>query len=227
MIVTIDGPAGSGKSTTARRVAARLDYVYLDTGAMYRAVALAFLRAGAPATPEGAAQVLPSLDVDVSYGEDAMQVFLRGEDVTDQIRTAEVSGLVSDISTLPSVREHMVEEQRRIGREQAATHGGVVLDGRDTGTVVFPDADLKIFMVADVEERARRRQQEYETAGENVSFEEVRAEIEQRDRQDRNRDIAPLRRAEDALLLDTTDRTIAEQVAFVVDRVKAHPSWGT
>jgi cytidylate kinase len=227
VIVTIDGPAGSGKSTTAQRVANQLDYVYLDTGAMYRAVALGFLRDGAPTTPEGAERVLPTLDVDVQYRADTMRVFLGEEEVTDQIRTAEVGSVVSDISILASVREYMVEQQRRIGRDQAEEHGGVVLDGRDTGTVVFLDADLKIFMVADLDERARRRQQEYEAAGEDISFEEVRAEIEERDHQDRNRDIAPLRRAEDAVLLDTTDRTIAEQVAFVVDRVKAHPSWGT
>ena len=221
MIVTIDGPAGSGKSTTARRVAAQLNYVYLDTGAMYRAVALAFLRADAPATPDGADRVLPALDVDVTYRDDTMHVFLGDEEVTDQLRTAEVGAVVSDISTLAPVREYMVEEQRRIGKEQAEIHGGVVLDGRDTGTVVFPNADVKIFMVADVDERARRRLKEYEAAGEDISFDEVRAEIEERDRQDRNRDIAPLRRAEDAEVLDTTDCTIAEQVTFVVDRVKA------
>lgn len=222
MIVTIDGPAGSGKSTTARRVATQLDYVYLDTGAMYRAVALAFLRADAAATPGGAERVLPTLDVDVTYRDDTMHVFLGDEEVTNQLRTSEVGAVVSDISTLAPVREYMVEEQRRIGKEQAEIHGGVVLDGRDTGTVVFPNADVKIFMVADVDERARRRLKEYEAAGEDISFDEVRAEIEERDRQDRNRDIAPLRRAEDAAVLDTTDCTIAEQVAFVVDRVKAH-----
>lgn len=227
MIVTIDGPAGSGKSTTARRVAAQLNYVYLDTGAMYRAVALAFLRADASATPTGADHVLPALDVDVTYRDDTMHVFLGDEEVTDQLRTSEVGAIVSDISTLAPVREYMVEEQRRIGREQAEIHGGVVLDGRDTGTVVFPNADVKIFMVADVHERARRRQKEYEAAGEDISLDAVRAEIEERDRQDRTRDIAPLRRAEDAEVLDTTDCTIAEQVAFVVDRVKAHAGRGT
>lgn len=227
MIVTIDGPAGSGKSTTARRAAARLDYVYLDTGAMYRAVALGFLRADAPATLSGAEAVLPSLEVDVQYRDDAMQVFLGDEEVTDRIRTAEVGRIVSDISTLAPVREYMVEQQRRIGREQADRHGGVVLDGRDTGTVVFPEAPVKIFMVADIDERARRRLQEYEDAGEEVTFDEVRAEIEQRDRQDRTRDIAPLRRADDAVILDTTDSTIGEQVDFVVDRVKAQQGLGT
>lgn len=227
VIITIDGPAGSGKSTTARRVADQLDCVYLDTGAMYRAVALGFLRAGAEATVAGADRVLPSLTVDVTYRDDTMHVFLGNEEVTGALRTAEVSAVVSDISTLAPVREYMVEEQRRIGREQAEVHGGVVLDGRDTGTVVFPNADVKIFMVADVDERARRRLKEYEADGEEVSLDEVRAEIERRDRQDRNRDIAPLRRAEDAILLDTTNRTIGEQVAFVVDHVKAHPAWGT
>jgi len=227
VIVTIDGPAGSGKSTTARRVAAQLNYVYLDTGAMYRAVALAFLRADASATPTGADHVLPALDVDVTYRDDTMHVFLGDEEVTDELRTSEVGAIVSDISTLAPVREYMVEEQRRIGREQAEIHGGVVLDGRDTGTVVFPNADVKIFMVADVNERARRRQKEYEAAGEDISLDAVRAEIEERDRQDRTRDIAPLRRAEDAEVLDTTDCTIAEQVAFVVDRVKAHAGRGT
>jgi cytidylate kinase len=227
VIVTIDGPAGSGKSTTARRAAARLEYVYLDTGAMYRAVALGFLRADAPATLSGAEAVLPALAVDVQYKDDTMQVFLGDDAVTDRIRTAEVGRIVSDISTLAPVREYMVEQQRRIGRAQADRHGGVVLDGRDTGTVVFPEAPVKIFMVADIDERARRRLQEYEAAGEEVTFEEVRAEIEERDQQDRTRDIAPLRRADDAIVLDTTDTTIAEQVDFVVDRVKAHDARGT
>ena len=227
MIVTIDGPAGSGKSTTARNAAAELHYVYLDTGAMYRAVALGFLRADAAATSEAADRVLPALSVDVSYQDSAMQVYLNEEEVTAHLRTAEVGAIVSDISTLAPVRDYMVEQQRRIGHEQAEVHGGVVVDGRDTGTVVFPEADLKIFMVADVEERARRRLQEYEAAGEHISLAEVQAEIEERDQQDRTRDIAPLRRAEDAVEFDTTDCTIDEQVAFVVNRVKAHPAWGT
>ena len=227
MIVTIDGPAGSGKSTTAQRAAARLSYVYLDTGAMYRAVALGFLRADAPASLSGADAVLPTLDVDVRYRGKAMQVFLGDEEVTDRIRTAEVGRVVSDISTLAPVREYMVDQQRRIGREQADRHGGAVLDGRDTGTVVFPEAPVKIFMVADIDERARRRLQEYEAAGEAVTFDEVRAEIEERDRQDRTRDIAPLRCAEDAVVLDTTDRTISEQVDLVIDHVEAQRREGT
>lgn len=227
MIVTIDGPAGSGKSTTARGVAEKLDYVYLDTGAMYRTVALGFLRANAEASQEGAKEALPAVEVDVQYEGHEMHVFLNGEDVTGNIRTPEVGSVVSDISTLRLVRERMVREQRRIGFEQEDAHGGVVLDGRDTGTVVFPDAPVKIFMEADINERARRRQEEYASDGEDVTLAEVRDELKQRDRQDRNRQIAPLRRAEDAITLDSTDRTIENQIAFVVDCVKEAQKSGT
>jgi cytidylate kinase len=227
VIITIDGPAGSGKSTTARRSATRLEYVYLDTGAMYRAVALGFLRSNREPVPEHARDVLADLDLDVQYDGDVMQVFLGGEEVTHKIRTSEVGTVASEVSSLRAVRERLVREQRRIGFEQEEKHGGVILDGRDTGTVVFPDADLKIFMVADVDERARRRQQEYEEDGKDVPLETVRREIEERDQRDRNRDIAPLRRADDAITLDTTDRSVEEQVGFVVDRVKEARSPGT
>ena len=156
-----------------------------------------------------------------------MQVVLNEEDVSEKIRTPEVGAVVSQISTLRPVRDRMVREQRRIGFEQEEHHGGVILDGRDTGTVVFPEADLKVFMVADVEERARRRYQEYTEEGKDISLEAVRQEIRDRDQRDRNREIAPLRRADDAVSLDTTEKTIDEQIAFVVDRVKAHRKSGT
>jgi len=227
VIITIDGPAGSGKSTTARRCANCLGYVYLDTGAMYRAVALGFLRADVDPTTGDPATVLSTLSVEVEYEGDDMHVFLGGDDVTTEIRTSEVGTVASEISSFPAVRERLVEDQRRIGFEKEDTHGGVILDGRDTGTVVFPEADVKIFMVADVEERARRRQQEYAENGKDVPFDQVRQEIEDRDRRDRTRDIAPLRRADDAVTLDTTDRSIDEQVAFVVDRVKEVQASGT
>jgi cytidylate kinase len=156
-----------------------------------------------------------------------MHVFLNGEDVTGNIRTPEVGAVVSDISTLRVVRKRMVREQRRIGFEQEEAHGGVVLDGRDTGTVVFPDAPVKIYMEADLSERARRRQDEYASEGEEVTLAEVRNELKRRDRQDRNREIAPLRRSEDAITLDSTDRTIENQIAFVVDCVKEAQKSGT
>jgi cytidylate kinase len=224
MIVTIDGPAGSGKSTTARAVAERLGYLYLDTGAMYRAVAWAFLRTDTPPTTDGAASLLPQVTVDVWYDSDEMRVSLNGDDVSDRIRTGAVGDMASQVSTLRAVREKMVEEQRRIAREHDAAEGGVVLDGRDTGTVVFPDAPVKIYMTADPRERARRRQSEY---GDDVSLDEVHREIERRDRLDRERDIAPLRKADDAIELDTTHSRFEEQVDFVVDCVKQRAEGGT
>lgn len=224
MIVTIDGPAGSGKSTTARAVANRLGYVYLDTGAMYRAVALAFLRTATPPTREDARSLLSAVRVDVRHADDEMRVLLNGEDVSDRIRTSEVGDMASRVSTLRAVREKMVEEQRRVGREHDATEGGVVLDGRDTGTVVFPNADVKIYMTADPMERARRRQKDY---GDDVPLDEVYQEILERDRADRERDIAPLRKADDAVELDTTACNFEEQVDFVVDCVKQQTPEGT
>lgn len=220
MIVTIDGPAGSGKSTTARAVADRLGYVYLDTGAMYRAVALAFLREDARPTPDDAREVLPDVTVDVRYRGDDMHVFLNDEDVTDAIRTSDVGTMASEISALSAVREKLLHEQQRIGERRNETDGGVVLDGRDTGTVVFPDADVKIFMVADPRERARRRLKEYEKQGDRPSLDEVQREIESRDEKDRNRDIAPLRKADDAVELDTTGCTIEDQVRFVIEQIR-------
>lgn len=227
MIITIDGPSGSGKSTTARAVAERLGYLYLDTGAMYRAVALAFLRADAAPTGEAAAGLLPDLRIDIRYVDDAMRVFLNGEEVTDAIRTRDVGNMASRVSQLAAVRDKLVREQRRIAQERVAAEGGVVLDGRDMGTVVFPDADVKIYMVADARVRAKRRHAEYVDQGRYVSLDAVHQEIIERDRQDRERERSPLQKAEDAIELDTTDRSIDEQVAFVVAQVRAKMAEGT
>lgn len=228
VIVTIDGPSGSGKTTTAKRVARRLGYLYLDTGAMYRAVTLAFLRAGHdPASSSGAEEVLERLQIDLRYEDDEMHVSLQGEEVTDEIRSQKVDALVSDVASLRSVRERMVEEQRRIGREKEESQGGIVLDGRDTGTVVFPDADVKIFLVADLEERARRRLEQYRSQGTEATLEDMKRELRERDRKDETRDLAPLRQADDAVQFDSTNCTIGEQVQFVVDRVKAARDEGT
>ncbi len=220
MIIAIDGPAGPGKSTTARRVAEQFGFLYLDTGAMYRAAALAFLRAGAAATAEGAVEVLPSLEVRMTHEGGAMRVALGGEDVTERLRTQRVGQYASRVSTLPAVREKLVEEQRRIAREMEAGGGGVVLDGRDIGTVVFPGADLKIFLVAALDERARRRQAELEARGEPMPLDAVKEEISRRDRADCERSLAPLRRAEDAVELDTTPLTIEEQVRRVAALIR-------
>lgn len=223
MIITIDGPAGSGKSTTARSVAQRLGYVYLDTGAMYRAIALAFLRRNAD--PEDASTFLSDVRVDVAYDNDSdqaeeMRIYLDDEDVSSSIRRPDIGQMASQISALPAVREKLLHLQRRIGREQEERTGGIVVDGRDTGTVVFPDADVKVFMVADSEERARRRLEQYREQGEDATFAEVHDEIRSRDEKDRSRDIAPLVRADDAIDLDTTDRSIADQVDFVIRHIK-------
>lgn len=223
VIVAIDGPASSGKSTTARRVARRLDFLYLDTGAMYRAVALAFLRTDTEPDADSAADVLEGLRVDVDYDKDnEMHVQLNEEDVTQALRSEPVSAMASRVSALRVVREKLVAEQRRIARAQLRDDKveGIILDGRDIGTVVFPEADVKIFMVAEAEVRARRRHAELQERGEPVEYEDVLADIRRRDRTDRERTLAPLRRAEDAIELDTTHRSVEEQVQFVVDRVR-------
>ena len=221
MIVTLDGPAGSGKSTTARLVAERLGWLYLDTGALYRAVALAFVESGAACTEEGAQGVVSRLDVHAERPAapgGSMRVRLGDEDVTDRLRTPEVSVMASRISSLKAVRDALLEVQRSVAREQAAATGGAVLDGRDTGTVVFPDADVKVFMQADLAARAERRHAELaRRLGLGApDIEEVKAEIAERDQRDSNRAIAPLKAAEDAVLLDTTRLTLAEQVERVV-----------
>ena len=227
MIITIDGPSGSGKSTTARAVADRLGYLYLDTGAMYRAVALAFLRADARPTDAAAADLLPDLRIDIRYDGDAMRVHLNGEEVTKAIRTQAVGTMASRVSQLAAVREKLVREQRRIAAERVAAEGGVVLDGRDMGTVVFPDADVKIFMVADARVRAERRHAEYIAQGRDVPLDAVHEEIIERDRQDRSRELSPLQKADDAVELNSTHRSIPEQVEFVVNCVRADTENGT
>jgi cytidylate kinase len=165
--------------------------------------------------------VLPDVQLGVKHERGEMRILLGDDDVTRAIRTPAISRLTSTISELRPVREKLVEEQRRIARRFASEEGGgVVIDGRDIGTVVFPDADVKVFVVADPEVRARRRKRDLEADEVSVSFEEVLADIKERDRQDRRRDIAPLRRAEDAVELDTTHRSVEEQVQFVVDRIR-------
>ena len=220
MIIAIDGPAGSGKSTTARAVAERLGYLYLDTGAMYRAVALAFLRQEREMTDEAAQALLPGVRVDLVHAEGDLRVLLGGEDVSQAIRRSEVGAGASRVATLPSVRRKLVDEQRRIARRYHETGGGVVLDGRDIGTVVFPDADVKIFLVADPGIRAARRCRELEARGEAVPYETVLEEMMRRDRQDAERALAPLRKADDAVELDTTRLTVAQQVERVLARVQ-------
>ncbi len=208
MIIAIDGPAASGKSTTAKLLANRLGYVYLDSGAMYRACALAALQAGvAHEDTDNLDKLLESIDIRIQYSPQGNKVLLNDIDVTKRIREEDISRLSSDISTLGPVREKMVALQRKMGEE-----GGVIMDGRDIGTVVFPHADLKFFMIATAEERARRRCEELRQKGIEADYEVVLAELKQRDLQDSTRALAPLKPAEDSIQIDTTDLSIEQQV---------------
>jgi len=217
--IAIDGPAGAGKSTVARLIAGRFGYLYIDTGAMYRAVALAALRAGVgPGETNELARLVSGLDIRLEPGENAQRVLLNGEDVTEEIRSRDVTSVVPAYAAVPAVRARLVELQRAMARE-----GGVVMDGRDIGTHVLPDAELKIFMTASVRERARRR---YEESGraQGLTLEMLEKEIAERDRQDASREIAPLVQAEDAIVLDTTSLTAeeaADRVAMLANRAFA------
>ncbi len=200
--IAIDGPAGAGKSTLARALARELGYLYVDTGAIYRTVALRAREAGAdPSDPEQVAPLLEDLDLRMDYGGDGVQrMYLSGRDVTETIRENEVSALASQVAALPAVREFLLDFQRKQAREH-----NVVMDGRDIGTVVLPQAGVKIFLTAAPEARARRRTAELLQRGQDADFDEILREIRQRDEQDENRPVAPLRQAEDAALLDTTN----------------------
>ena len=200
--IAIDGPAGAGKSTLARALARELGYLYVDTGAIYRTVALRAREAGAdPSDPEQVSPLLKDLDLRMDYGGDGVQrMYLSGRDVTEAIRENEVSALASQVAALPAVREFLLEFQRKQAREH-----NVVMDGRDIGTVVLPQAGVKIFLTAAPEARARRRTAELLQRGQDANFDEILREIRQRDEQDENRPVAPLRQAEDAALLDTTN----------------------
>lgn len=215
--VAIDGPAGAGKSTLARKLAERLGYLYVDTGAIYRTVALAVLRAGAdPADEAGVGGLLEGLDVKMTYGEDGVQrMYLAGEDVSAAIREHRVSGAASKVSAIPAVRAFLLDFQRKQARE-----GSVVMDGRDIGTVVLPGADVKIFLTAAPEARARRRLLELEQRGQKADFETVLRDIKDRDYSDEHRPIAPLKRAEDAALLDTTDLNLEQSLEALLSLVK-------
>jgi len=211
LIVAIDGPSGAGKSTAGRALAARFGYTFLDTGAMYRALALRALRAGAPLDDEGAlAGLAESIRIEFEPGGHGVRV--DGEDVGLALRAREVSAAASRVSVHPAVRRCMVARQREMGRE-----GGVVLDGRDIGTAVFPDADVKFFLDADPHRRALRRQRELAAAGTPADVEAIESEIRARDRADSTRTDSPLTRAADAVSLDTTELEPAE----VVERMAA------
>lgn len=210
--IAIDGPSGAGKSTVARALAKELSFVYVDTGAMYRAIGLYVRNNGI--SPDDKASViaaLPQISVMLSYGEDGMQhVLLNGRDVSKEIRENEISMYASTVSKIPEVRTFLLSLQR----DMAKTHN-VIMDGRDIGTVILPDAQLKIFLFASLKARTERRVKELLEKGQDVTYEQIYAEIEARDIQDRTRDVAPAIPAADAVMLDNSDMTVEESVAFI------------
>jgi CMP/dCMP kinase len=214
-VVAIDGPAASGKSTTARMLAKRLGWLYMDTGAMYRAITFKVLREKVPLDDASAiGRLAETSTVDLIPSSNGTRVFLDREDITRLIRTPEVDRAIGPVCEVPRVREIMVGLQRSLAEGKS-----VVAEGRDMGTMVFPGAGHKFFMTASVEERAARRKKDLEKQGLSVSLEELKAEIERRDRRDITRRHSPLARAEDAVLVDTSDLTAEEQVQFIIERM--------
>lgn len=214
--VAIDGPAGAGKSTIAKRVAKEKDFIYIDTGAMFRAMAIHFLRCGIAADDhEKISEAVKDVNVTISYVNGEQNVFLNGENVTGQLRTEEVGNMASASSVNGDVRKKLLELQRKL-----AASANVVMDGRDIGTVVLPDADVKVYLTASVEVRAQRRYKELIEKGQEADLEKIKKDIEERDYRDMNREIAPLRQAEDAVLVDSSSMTIDENVQAILDLIK-------
>jgi cytidylate kinase len=217
MIIAIDGPSGAGKSTLGRLLARELGLLYIDTGAMYRAAALAVIGAGVSTADEAAvARVVGRADINLAGDPDSLQVMLDGRDVSSEIRTEEVSHMASVISAVPEVRRTLVARQREMGQRA----GGVVLDGRDVGTVVFPNADVKFFLTAAAEERAHRRYEEDRMKERDATFEETLAEINTRDRRDTTREDSPLVAAPDAVRLDSTELSIEEVFGRMLEVIR-------
>jgi CMP/dCMP kinase len=217
MIIAIDGPSGSGKSTLGRMLARKLNLLYLDTGSMYRAVALAVIEADLdPTNTEAVVALADRLDIDLEGDPDSLKVLLNGRDVTEQIRTENVTAMSSVVSTIPGVRRAMVTRQRQMGQR------GAVLNGRDIGTVVFPEADIKFFLTAVPEERAERRFKEDRIVDPNVSLAETRAEMIERDRRDSTRADSPLKIADDAIVVDSTGLSIEQVFERMMQHVHRH-----
>ena len=214
--IAIDGPSGAGKSTLSRKAAAALGFLYIDTGALYRTVGLAAVRAGiAPTDTQSIAKLPASITVSLQSAADGQHVFLNGEDVTALIRTEQVSAYESVVSAVPQIRAFLLDTQR-----QLAADNNVVMDGRDIGTVVLPHAQLKIFLTASAEDRARRRFEELQARGEPAVFETVYRDLVERDRRDSERAAAPLVQSPDAVLLDTTGNSFEESLSLLLKTIK-------
>ena len=214
--VAIDGPAGAGKSTIAKAAAKALGFIYVDTGALYRTIALNAVRTGVIDDTDKIIEMLGSTDVKLGFADDGTQcVYLNGEDVSSQIRTPEISMGASKVSAIPKVREFLLDLQRDIAKEN-----NVIMDGRDIATVVLPDAKPKIFLYASPECRAERRYKELIEKGESVSYEDVLADVNQRDYQDSHREIAPLKPTEDSVMADTSSLTLDESIDLIINVIK-------
>ena len=213
MNIAIDGPAGAGKSTIAKAVAKRLGYIYVDTGAMYRGIGLYALEHGAdPKSAKEVGDILDDIAVSIKYKDGEQRLLLNGEDVSDRIRTPEVSAAASAVSALPAVREKLLDLQRELARNNDA-----VMDGRDIGSFVLPNADVKIFLTASADVRARRRYDELVQKGIKAEFSEVKADMDQRDKNDSTRKASPLVMAEDSILVDTTDMDIERTIEKIIE----------
>lgn len=215
--VAIDGPAGAGKSTIAKLVAKEKGYIYVDTGAMYRALAIHFLKKNISA--ENVEQIVlacADADVTIAYEDGVQQVYLNGENVTGRLRGEEVGNMASRTSSIPQVREKLLELQRGLAREQ-----DVIMDGRDIGTNILPDADVKIYLTASVDTRAKRRFDELKEKGQDCDFDVIKEDIKERDARDMNREIAPLKKAEDAILVDSSEMTIEQVVETICGYCRA------
>lgn len=215
LIIAIDGPAGSGKSTTARAVARHLGYVYIDTGAMYRAVTFLAIRENVLGDHNAVADMLKSGKITLRPGDTENLIFWNDEELTEHLRSYEVNSHVSEISSIPEVRDELTIQQREIGKG-----GGVVMEGRDIGTVVFPQADLKFFLTADIEKRAVRRHKEVTTKTEDISVERIKENLANRDQKDSSRKVNPLQRADGAIVIDTSHISFEEQVETIIRHVR-------
>jgi CMP/dCMP kinase len=215
IIIAIDGPAGSGKSTAAKNIAQRLGYTYLDTGAMYRAITFIALRNSIAENIPAVIDLVKRIELKLKFENGITRVFVDGEEITEEIRSAEVNSKVSDISKIPEVRTELVKIQKRLGEE-----GSIVAEGRDVTTVVFPNADLKIYLTASIDTRAKRRLKEFQDKNIPMSLEEVKANLEKRDKIDSSREISPLKKADDAIEFDNSALTPEQDLDYLLDRIK-------
>ena len=214
--VALDGPSGAGKSTIAKAVAKKLEYVYVDTGAMYRSIAYYVISKGADLSdPEQIKPLLGEISIKLCYTEAGQRVMLNDEDVSDKIRTPEISMGASKVSAIPEVREFLLELQKNIAKEN-----NIIMDGRDIGTTILPNAEVKIYLTASADTRAKRRALEYEQKGESFDLDQIRKDIIERDERDMNREISPLKQADDAVLVDSSEMGIDDVVSAILDVYK-------